>query len=75
MPNLGPIEICELNILYERTFSKLSENHKSFENGQTELKLWPIKGRAVLQRLKLMLLSTVVQLYSYQHCVRVYVQR
>ncbi len=28
MPNLGPTKICELNMPFERAFSKLSENHE-----------------------------------------------
>ncbi len=47
MPNLGLFENCELNIPFERAYSKLSENHKNIEIGPTELELWSIKSRCV----------------------------
>ncbi len=40
---LWPIQILDLNTSFERSLSKLSENHKKFEIGSTVLKLWLLK--------------------------------
>ncbi len=40
MPNYGPNEILDLNTSFERSLSKLSENHNIFDIGPTEFKLW-----------------------------------
>ncbi len=43
MTNYGPNQILDLNTSFERSLSKLSENHKIFEIGSSELKLWLLK--------------------------------
>ncbi len=43
MPNYGPNQILDLNTSFERSLSKLSENHKNFEIGSSKLKLWLLK--------------------------------
>ncbi len=43
MTNLVPDEILCFNTSFERSLSKLSENHKINVIGPTELKLWPFK--------------------------------
>ncbi len=43
MPNYGPNKIWDSNTSFERSLSKLSENHKHFEIGSSELKLWLLK--------------------------------
>ncbi len=43
MTNYGPKKILDLNISFERSLSKLSENHKLFYIGSTVLKLWLLK--------------------------------
>ncbi len=43
MTNYGPDEIMDLNTPFERSLSKLSENHKNFDIGSTVLKLWLLK--------------------------------
>ncbi len=43
MTNYGPDEIIDLNTSFERSLSKLSENHKNFDIGSTVLKLWLFK--------------------------------
>ncbi len=43
MTNYGPDEIMDLNTPFERSLSKLSENHKNFDTGSTVLKLWLLK--------------------------------
>ncbi len=40
MTNYGPKEIFDFNTSFERSLSKLSENHKNFDFGSTEFKLW-----------------------------------
>ncbi len=39
--NYGPDENLDRNTSFERSISKLSENHKIFDIGATALKLWP----------------------------------
>ena len=43
MTNYGPNQILDLNTSFERSRSKLSENHKIFDIGSTVLKLWQLK--------------------------------
>ena len=43
MVNYGPYEIFDLNTSFERSLSKLSENHKNVDIGSTILKLWLLK--------------------------------
>ncbi len=40
---LADIFISTLMIPFERSLSKLSENHKNFDIGYTEFKLWQLK--------------------------------
>ncbi len=41
--NYHPNKILDWNTSFERSFSKLSENHKNFEFGSIILKLWLLK--------------------------------
>ncbi len=43
MTNYGPKQILDLNTLFERSLSLLSENHKIVEIESMVLKLWLLK--------------------------------
>ncbi len=43
MINYGPNQIRDFNTSFERPLSKLSENHKIFEIGSSELKLTAVE--------------------------------
>ncbi len=43
MPNYGPNQFLDLSTSFERSLSKLSENHKIVEIGLIILKLWLFK--------------------------------
>ncbi len=59
MTNYGPNQILDLNTSFERSLSKLSENHKIFDIGSTVLKLWQLKD------VQLQPLPTISVLASY----------
>ncbi len=44
MPNYGLNRSLDFKTLFERSLSKLSENHKNVEIGSSKLKLWLLKG-------------------------------
>ena len=47
MKNHGPDELLDWNTSFEKSLSKLSENHKINVIGPTELKLWPSLPAAI----------------------------